>query len=263
MAPLSALASRLAAAWRSRGVIDGVRPEEVPLSREEAYAVQDRMVEAIGEPVTGWKVGATSAKMRELDGHDDVIPGRLLAPTTFCGSSQQLDIAQFPRARLEAEFAFRINADLSPRAAPHDPGEIGQIVTLHPAMEIIADRYPRGAGHPDIGTLLTIADNGGGIGFVAGDPVFEYSNVDFHQHHVALTVNGGPESDNFLGEMRCSPLQVLTDLVNALGVRGIGLEAGQFVTTGAAAVPVHVEPGCRIRADFGGLGDIEVVFSSP
>lgn len=259
---MSALASRLAEAWRSCGVIDAVRAEEVPLSREEAYAVQDWMVQAIGEPVTGWKIGATSARMRELDGHDDVIPGRLLAPTTFDGHQSGLDIGRFPRARLEAEFAFRINVDLPARAEPRDLEEISEIVTLHPAMEIIADRYPHGDGDLKIGTLLTIADNGGGIGFVYGDPVFEYSGVDFHQHHVALTVDGGPESENFLGEMRCDPLQVLTDLVNALGVRGVDLASGNFVTTGAAAVPVHVTPGCSIRADFGDLGDIEVVFSA-
>ena len=65
---LNRLAKQLAAAWRVAGQIDTLDADALPSDREQAYAVQDLMAAELGEALTGWKVGATSAKMRELDG---------------------------------------------------------------------------------------------------------------------------------------------------------------------------------------------------
>ena len=55
---LRALATGLAAAWTVAGQIDVVTEEELPENRSEAYFVQDEMAKAIGDPLSGWKVGA-------------------------------------------------------------------------------------------------------------------------------------------------------------------------------------------------------------
>jgi len=253
-----ALAERLAEAWQTRTRIEGVADAERPANRPEAFAIQAKMLEIIGGKGSGWKIGATSAKMRELDGHDDIIPGRLLAESTYVGPRHRIEAARFPGARMEPEFAFRIERDLPVRERPYTADEVAEAIVFLPAIEIIADRYPRGAKAIKVGTLLTIADNGGGYGFVAGDPVADWNGIDFGYHHVSLTVDGGKESDNFLGEMRADPVQVVADLANMLGSRGIGLGKGEYATTGAAAVPVHMVAGTRVVADFGYLGKIEL-----
>lgn len=250
-----ALAWRLARAWTTRTRIDGVRPEERPGNRPEAFAIQERMLATIGGEGAGWKIGATSARMREIDGHDDIIPGRLLADSTYVGRKHRIDSSRFPGARMEAEFAFRIARDLAPRAEPYTAAEVAGAIVFLPAIEIIGDRYPKGQ---KVDTLLAIADNGGGFGFVAGDPVADWQGVDFRNHHVALTVDGGPEAENFLGEMRADVVQVVADLANMLGRRGIGLRQGEYVTTGAAAVPQPMVAGARVVADYGRLGRIEL-----
>lgn len=264
--PLHALAKRLAEAWQARGSIDHVADDERPRSRPEAFAVQDRMLAIIGDRGTGWKIGATSARMRELDGHDDIVPGRLLARDTFeTVGGVEIDASRFSGARMEVEFAFRLTEDLLAKRAPHRADDVAGKVEMLPAIEIIGDRYPKavdGDGQrifkPD--TLLTIADNGGGYGFVAGRLAASWRDVDFLHHPVSLTTDGGPPSENFLGEMRCDPLAALTDHANKLAGRGLDLKAGELVTTGAAAVPIPMIAGTEVIADYGELGRIELVF---
>jgi 2-keto-4-pentenoate hydratase len=257
---LHALAGRLAKAWTARGTIDGIAAAERPTSRDEAFAVQDRMAELIGDARSGWKVGATSLQMRAMDGFDGSVPGRLFAARTYRGMAHRIPSSEFPNAKMEVEFAFRLNADMPPENAPYTEDDVAGIVTLHPAIEIVGLRYPTAPDLTPPDRLAVIADNGGGFGFIAGDPVPDWQDIDFARHPVSLKINGGAEAENFLDEMRCNPFHVVADLANTLAERGLGLKAGEFVTTGAAAVPQDVPPGSRVVADFGRLGTFEIEF---
>lgn len=258
---LRALSTRLAAAWKVAGQIGGVTGRQLPKNRCEAYFVQDEMAKAIGDPVSGWKVGATSARMRELDGHDDVVPGRIFSSLTWQGTNLDLPAGRFPGARAETEFAFRLDRDLPLRQAPWRTDELALVATFHPAIEIIGNRHALPDAPAPVRSLMTIADNGGGIGFVFGNAIDNWQGADFQNHPIALTVDGGCEAENFLGEMRCEPIQALADLVNHLASRDIGLKAGDFVSTGAATVPQPVHKGSHVIADFGRLGKMEIRFA--
>ena len=60
--------------------------------------------------------------------------------------------------------------------------------------------------------------------------------------------------------MRCLPVEAAAELVNHLAVRGHEMQAGDFISTGAASVPQPFSAGDHVRADFGALGVIEVAF---
>jgi 2-keto-4-pentenoate hydratase len=47
-------------------------------------------------------------------------------------------------------------------------------------------------------------------------------------------------------------------LVNTLSARGIALTAGQHVSTGTCMVPLAVDPGDRVNADYGMFGQIDL-----
>ena len=259
---LGELAAMLSTSWGNPGNPATIEPEFIPRDRAEAYLVQDLMHETLAQGIAGWKVGATSTRMRELDGHDDVIPGRIFASRTWVGSRHGLPIEYFRGARVETEFAFRLTETPHLRDTPWTAGEMEQMMVLHPAVEIIGNRFRLdGAGKAE-NSLMTIADNGGGIGFVFGDPVDDWQTVDFQQHVITLTVNNGVPADNFLGDMRCLPSQAAADLVNHLADRGHALAAGDYISTGAATVPQAFSGGDHVHADFGALGAIELVFGS-
>ena len=257
---MAGLGGRLGAAWQVPELIDSIADIELPRDRAEAYVVQDEMAAFIDEPLSGWKVGATSARMRELDGHDDVIPGRIFQSVTWQGNSLTLPASRFPDARVETEFAFRLSEPVPLRDTAWSADELRPMATLHPAIEIIGNRHALVDAPARVRSLMTIADNGGGIGFVFGDPVEDWRRIDFQNHHISLKVDQGAEAENFLGEMRCVPIQAVADLVNHLGHRGIALSAGDFISTGAATVPQPIEKGSRVIADFGVLGAIELNF---
>ena len=257
---LESLAEKLGQAWLENSLIEEPNYSEIPQSREEAYFVQDQMAQFIGKDISGWKVGATSTKMRELDGHDDVIPGRIFSPVTFVGPIQKLSIDQFPNARVETEFAFRINEDIPIREQKWSTEDLENKVSMHPAVEIIGNRHQLKSATKSEKSLMTIADNGGGIGFVFGTAFHDWKNLNFRNHSICLQVDDNPEAENFLGEMRCQPLEAVADLVNHLSSREISLSKGDFVSTGAATVPQPFLKGSFVTADFGIIGNIQITF---
>ena len=110
--------------------------------------------------------------MRELDGHDDLIPGRIFESVTFLGEKQDLPISRFRDARAETEFAFRLLEDIPLRKTPWNAQELKEKGVCHPAVELIGNRHQLPEGSKSQKSLMTIADNGGGIGFVFGEEIF-------------------------------------------------------------------------------------------
>ena len=53
---------------------------------------------------------------------------------------------------------------------------------------------------------------------------------------------------------------MLVWLANELSARGLGLKAGQVITTGSAANVIQVKPGDVVVADFGDLGVAQASF---
>lgn len=259
---LQRLAKALARAWPHNAVNSEVPDSLIPQNREEAYFVQDKLADLLGHPTTGWKAGATNARMRELDGHDDIVPGRIFAPTTWRGTTVRINSELPLDARVEAEYAFRLNAPIPSRTEPWRQEELADAAVLHPALEIIGSRLDATDDLPtSLRSLATVADNGGGFGFVFGDPAGDWRNVDFLTHRISLRVGSEPAAPNFAPEDRCDALEALADLVNLLSKRGISLEEGMYMSTGAATVPQPVDRGCKITADFGSLGSIHLVLN--
>lgn len=251
---MQSLAAQLAECWPDPSQPVVLKRTQFPRDRSEAYMVQDHMAALLAGGQCGWKVGATSARMRELDGHDDIIPGRILSSRCYIGASQHLPARLFPNARVETEFGFELIADPADCRGDFRAETVAPLLVLRPALEIIGNRYRSTEASKAENSLLTIADNGGGMAFVFGDPVPDWQRIDFPQQRIRLTVDGGSEAENFLGPMRCQPAEAVADLLNHLAGRGITMKKGDFVSTGAATVPQPITAGSRVEADFGEIG---------
>lgn len=250
---------RLGEAWLAARPVDAFPEEFRARSRAEAYAIQDAMATVIGEPVTGWKLGATSPTMRARAGHDGAIIGRVFESVTF-DTPAELPMARFPDSRVECEFAFRMHDAIPPRKQPWTAGELAERAALHVAVEIIGNRYPKDAGAFKPATNDEIADNGAGIGFVFGPAVEDWRRHDLRNLHIDIQVDDRDPAENFLGECRCDPIEALVQAAGILGERGIAIDAGQYVSTGAATDPQPVRAGSVVHAGFGTLGAIDIVF---
>lgn len=254
-ARIDALAARLARAWQGGGTIELPGDAERPRTRAEAFAVQDRMAALIGGRCVGWKVGATVVAVQRLEGHDGPIPGRLFADRVF-DSPAKVAAADFPRARVECEFAFRFKRGLPLRSKPYAPDEIADALIFHAAIELTGTRYAPGSGGRPGTTHDTIADNGSGGGFVFGPGIDAWRELTFTTLGIEARIDGGPPIEVYTGEYRRDPLEVTAETVNNLGQRGIAIEAGFYLSTGSLTTPTPFGKGQRFVARFAGIGEL-------
>ena len=254
------LAAALAEAWRTDTTIPLPEAGAGPSSRAEAYAIQDRLADLLGEPRSGWKVGATVKAVQVLDGHDGPIPGRLFIPRVF-DTPATVPGRRFGGTKIECEFAFRFTRDMAIGGEPFSPREVADSLTFHLAIEMAGTRYAPGAGGRKPGTFDTIADNGGGGGFVFGPAIAPWREIPFETLPIDLRIDGGSPIEVFTGEYRRDPLVVVAETANDLADRGIAFVAGDYISTGSLTVPTPIEPGQSLLATFADLGTLEVTLT--
>lgn len=244
--------------WRDGGVIEnlpaGIRPE----NRADGYAIQSHFEAMSGRPIFGWKIAATSRAGQQHIGVDGPLAGRLLAEHVF-EDGASLAFGHNRMAVAEAEFAFRLATDLPPRSSPYSTDEVLTAVgELHTAIELPDSRFEpfetAGAGQ-------LIADNACAHDFVVGPAVpVTWRDKDLSRQAVTLTVEGKDSSDGVGANVLGDPRIALAWIANELSDFGIGLQAGQVITTGTCTTPMPIGPGDRVVADFGELGAVSMHF---
>ena len=254
---MSELAMRLWQARQTGAVID---PGSValPATIEEAYAIQREIVALSGCGVRGFKVGSTSLEAQRLLGTTEPGSAALLEPYVH-ESPAVIAISPPHRAAVEAEFAFKLARDLPPRAAPYAREEVAAAVgAVAGAIEVVGTRFAGGLAGK--GRLLTTADGGVNIAFVAGRWVTDWRALDLPAHRVAMQVNGKTMGEGIGARALGDPMNVLLWLVNQQSRLGRGLSAGEMVSTGTCTGVDVIHPGDRAIADFGTLGAVEIAF---
>lgn len=232
---------------------EGCRPETV----EDGYAIQAAFAETFAAPVVGWKIACTSEDQQSMVGVDEPFTGRLFKPFVL-DSPAEVDAGAFHMHGVESEFAFTMGADLPPRDAEYGRDEVSAAVaTLHPAFELVDSRFEDWLG---VGVAHIIADNAGNGGLVIGPGTADWQRFDLAEHLVTLYFDGGEVASGTGEAVLGSPLNALTWIANHLSGRGIGLRAGEIVTTGTVTSLHFAEPGTHAFADYGELGKVEVTF---
>lgn len=251
------LARSLAEAWRTRGMIPLPPADSAPASRADAFAIQDRMAELIGDRCVGWKVGAAVRAVQILEGHDGPITGRLLATRMF-ESPAEVPASLFDGYKIECEFAFRFRDDVPARSRAYTRAELEPQLVLHPGLELAASRFATAAGGRKFTTHDAIADNGTGGGYVFGAGISDWKDIDFERLPIVARIDAGEPIEVYTGELRRDPVDILVETVNGLCERGIDLAAGDLLSTGSLTLPTPLHKGQKYEADFEGLQKLAV-----
>jgi 2-keto-4-pentenoate hydratase len=187
------------------------------------------------------------------------LAGRILSGFVIDDADAAVSLTGNRMRVAEPEIAFRLGRDLAPRATPYAVQEVLAVVaSLHPAFEIPDSRY---AGFTRVGQAQLIADDSCCGRFLFGPAAAAgWRELDLAAHRVHATVSNR-QGVRFTrdGEGRAAlgdPRTALTWLANELSSLGLTLQAGQFVSTGTCMVPLEVEPGDTVHADYGVLGAI-------
>lgn len=252
-------ARRLVEARRKRQVIAGLPEELRPRSLTEAYAVQDKVFDLLGEASAGWFLGCTNPAIQSLLGLPHPYRSRLRSSTLY-GSPARLDPAAFPVISLEVEFAFTLGRDLPPEGAPYGAEAVAAVVAaLHPSIEMVTSNLSDWTEQP---VYDLIADNGTDGALVLGAGREDWRTLDLASLATELEVDGAVVRQGRGDRVMGSPLAALTWLANDLARIGEGLRAGQVVNTGSSTEIYHAAPGDRGLARFEGLGEVEVRFET-
>ncbi len=232
-------------------------PEPVrPRTRADGYVVQAALARRSAHPLFGWKIAATSEAGQRHINVDGPLAGRLFRERVFEPGAEVPFGANSMRVA-EAEFAFRMAADLTPRPCAYRVDEVlDAVATLHPAIEIPDSRYE---DVTRVGAPQLIADNACAHFFALGPATSaDWRRMDLVEHPVIANVSDRETRTGKGGHVLGDPRLALTWLVNELSGLGVTLRAGEVVTTGTCIAPPPIAPGDRVRVDFGAIGVLEI-----
>lgn len=247
----------LAAARQSGAVADA--PEGWPPSGTgQAEAIQAAATREMGEPVAGWKIGATSTEAQRIMGCDGPFCGPLFASRIF---EDGATIPFMPGTLgVECEYAFRIAADQPAGKSDYDAQSIVSLVgSCHPALEIIGRRFAAD-GFPSVEEA--VADFAANVAFVHGPSIENWQQADLAGQEVRGLVDGRQTNAGFGSAVRGHPLNALAWLANALAGRGTGLRSGNWVSTGTCLGVVPVSAGAAVTGEYGSLGRVGLRFGA-
>ena len=232
--------------------------EAIPQSIEQAYELQDSLVEALDGNIIGWKIGCTSKMAQEMSNTDEPFYGRMFGPTTF-STPAEVPYISFFSPIVEPEIAFRFGRDLKSSNDPYTANDvIDAVVSIFPAIEIVDCRYS--VGWP-IGILPTVSDNGVHAAFIHGEETLDWRAVNRAEVPVTAKVNGSIFTDGVGSNALDDPLNALVWLANSCRKRGHNIQAGDIVTTGNTVTKaIFAQPGDHVVATFGELGEVSVRF---
>ena len=245
------LASNVLLDARRTGVPIADLPKDLqPTSLEEAYYVQDRMSLAF-EDIGGWKVGAPSA---------DATPTFAPMPKAWISCSGCALTGPNHRYRgLEAEIAFLMGADLPPRDTPYSMDEVvAAIASMHPAIEILETALADPGAASKWTSIADMAVHGG---FVYGEAVPNWYDIDFTKESVTMTVDGAVRVQRTGSNTSGDLMRLLPWLANEGASRTEGLRKGDWITTGSWTGNTLASAGSIAEAKFSTAGIAVVRFA--
>jgi 2-keto-4-pentenoate hydratase len=233
----------------NRPIVD-LPKEYRPMTLEEAYVVQDRMSWAY-DAIGGWKIGAPSP---------DAAPvfGPMPASWMSYSGCELRGVAHRYRG-LEAEIAFRMGADLPPRDKPYTLDEVVMaLASMHPAIEILETAFADPAQVSKISTIADLASHGG---FVYGDPVPNWREIDFSKESVTMSVDGMVRVERTGSNTAGDLMRLLPWLANEGADRTEGLKKGDWITTGSWTGVTQAGADSAVEAKFSTAGRVSLHFA--
>jgi 2-keto-4-pentenoate hydratase len=254
---VDAVADQLRAAYRSGTPMPPLTSTYPDLTLDEAYLIQQRQADAritSGARIVGFKVGLTSAAMREQFGVDQPDYGHLFTDM-LQAADEPIPAGSFLQPRAEPEIALVLGAPL------RGPGlSVADILSatayVLPAIEIIDSRITDWR----ITLADTIADNASSGGLVLGGTPTPVAGLDLSLLGCILRRNGRIQHTGAGAAVLGSPLQAATWLANTLTARGAELAAGHLILTGSITAAIAVGAGDAVTATIDRLGSVTAVF---
>ncbi len=234
-------------------------PEDLaPGTLPEAYAIQHEMLRQAGLGRGGWKATL-------FDAHNGICAP--IAADAIHDSPARRPAARLatlappvppdPALRVEPEIAFRFARALPPLPAgqSYDVAQVlAAVGSAHAVLELVSSRYCLDAA---VTQLERVADAFTNEGLVVAAACGDWRALDLLALPLLVQVGGREHLRGTAVHPVGDARRPLVWIANHLSALGIGLRAGEIVTTGSCAGAPALAPGETAVAEFGGLGRVE------
>lgn len=251
------LARLLAELRRDGRQQSGLDDRLVPPDKPTAYRIAAMVAEELRLPVLGWKIAAMKEEMQKALRTDSPIYGRVYFTKATPVSVVHARLASpIP----EVEYQARLGIDLPPREKAYSVEEVTDAVeSLQPGLELAECRFVHDAKFPPLPAIL--ADGAGSGTIIYGPPIADWRKRDIAGQEVTLSSHGKIRRQGTAAAALDHPMVPLAWLANELSRTGVGMKAGQMISTGTLTGMLAPKPGETFIADFGPFGSISVEFT--
>jgi 2-keto-4-pentenoate hydratase len=215
-------------------------------SERDAYRVQEAVFAQLwpGAKPAAWKAGGPS---------DQVEPTAApIPPENFLLSPASVAAASMNLIGVEAEVGFRLARDLPPRAKPYSEKEVAAAVgEVLVTIELCDTRLVDWKSTTGVWKLADFQQNGA---LVVGSGTRDWQKIDFLQQEVEFRI--GDKVVKAKGAHSYgNPFRLMPWLVAHAARHGLGMRAGDVVTTGAWTGLEIAKAGDQVTARFAGIGE--------
>jgi len=228
---------------RTAGSLADARIDDIA----EALSIQGKVVEALPEYVSGWKVARTP--------QGDVIWGVIFSSATYW-SPAVIPEDDTTFIGIEAEIAFRALADIKPREKSYEPDELVKYFQPVPVIEIVKSRYK---DYKSTTIHQRVADRVSSGGLIIGNAGPIGNPRSLGGIRVTVKRNGRILFDQQGGHSRVDPFLPVVDFIQTRQ-KVATVSAGQIVTTGAFTGMMSASKGDTYIIEFDGLGAVQASF---
>lgn len=229
-------------------------PGPLPATLDDGYAIQAAAIARAGGRIAGWKVGRILGDLADRYGCDR-LAGPIFA-STICVADAQSQGLVFDGGfgAVESEYLFRIGKTPVAGQTQFTLEEAADhIDAVHIGIEIASSPF---VGINDHGPAVTISDFGNNNGLLIGPAIPDWVNGRYADQEVATRIDGAPIGTGTAASFNHGAIGSVRFLLENLIARGITIEPGWWVSTGAVTGVHQVQPGQAVEADFGPLGTL-------
>ncbi len=251
-------AGLLMQAWEDGKPLPSLPDDCAPKNEAEAVAINDVILRDNPHEIGGWKIGATGEGPQKALGLTQPFVGGIRQANVL-PSPAKFAFADLNRPIVESEYAYRLKKDLPASGAPYSRADVeAAIGSIICGIEVPLSRL---GAENKLGPIGLVADHGGTGYYVIGAEIEDWKRVDAVNTSVALTFDG-KEAGRGTGEaMMGDPVNAVVWFANHMAGKGIGLKAGQFVSTGSCTGVIPAPGPTHAVADFGPDGKVELILT--